>query len=296
MNISSTMPPNTVAKIKESTVSNSEPFGILVRKWLAKCLPPKIPFNLPSLAAHFDQWEPGAHYIVAGKQASGAGSLVLTLSENFSTHGGHVIWVGITEDLGRMSEQLMFKIAGLELAAADSTVLLDAAAQYKLKYAHEQIGKMWIDFCNVEDCGDADIEQEFLASVASFKPTLIVVDESIFDETTLDPFEALVRQTLALHMVNELRGMNPMSSVLWHFPMSHSTDLGEIKLRPSLGDLPDAASAIKPEVGLLTHRTKGSDNAELIVTANAYGPTGTVPMIFDSNRWTWHELYKDGAA
>lgn len=214
-------------EINASPTLNSEPFGILVRKWLAKYLPAKIQLGMPSLAAHIEQWEANTNYVIAGKQATGAGSLGLTLAENFATHGGHVIWVGVTEDLGRMSEQLMFKIAGLELATAGTTVQLDAVAQCKLKYAHDQIGKMWIDFCNVDDSGDANVEQEFLASVSSFKPTLIVVDESIFDEATSNPFDALLRQTHAVRMVEELRSTNPMSSVLWHLPMSSGVDRPE---------------------------------------------------------------------
>ncbi|MES2325253.1 MAG: hypothetical protein V4633_23605, partial [Pseudomonadota bacterium] len=253
-----------------------------------------------SLAAHFEQWEPGASYIIAGKLATGAGSMALTLAENFATSGGHLIWIGITDDLHRMYEQLMFKNAGLVLAAAGSTVPLDAVAQFKLKYAHEQIGKMWIDFCNVEECGNADAEQEFLASVASFKPTLIVVDESIFDETTLDPFEILVRQTHALHMVKELRRTNPMSSVLWHLPML--LDDGDVvakQQRPTLDDLASAASSIKPDVVMLVHvchESKSQHNAEVNVAANAFGSTGIVPMAFDSIHCTWHDLANSARA
>ncbi|MES2149793.1 MAG: hypothetical protein V4508_08355 [Pseudomonadota bacterium] len=280
----------TEEEINASPILNSEPFGLLVRKWMAKYLPAKVQLGMPALAAHIEQWEPGSNCIIAGKQATGAGPLVLTLAENFATFGGHVIWVGITDDLHRMSEQLMFKVAGLELAAAGTTVKLDAVAQCKLNYAHEQIGKMWIDFCNVDDCGDADVEQEFLASVSSFKPTLIVVDESIFDEATLNPFDVLVRQTHALHMVEELRGTNPMSSVLWHLPMPNDPAAQQ---RPTLDDLPDAASTIKPDVVLFTHRDAGpasKHNAELIVATNAYGSTAIVPMVFDIKHSTWHEL------
>jgi hypothetical protein len=271
--------------------------GQLVRGWLAKYLPAKVQLGMPSLAAHFEQWEQGANYIIAGKQATGAGALALALAESFATSGGHIIWIGITEDLGSMSEQLMFKIAGLELAPAGSAVQLDAVAQCRLAYAHEQIGKMWIDFCNVDDCGDTEVEQEFLASMSSFKPTLIVVDESIFDEVTLNPFEVLVRQTHALRMVEELRRTNPMSSVLWHLPMPHTIDVDKTKQRPSLEDLPESATVIKPDVVLFTHRNAdptSTHNSELIVVANAYGPTGTLPMVFDSKHLTWHEL--DAAA
>lgn len=92
-------------------------------------------------------------------------------------------------------------------------------------------------------------------------------------------------------MVNELRTTNPFSSVVWHLPMSRPES--RIRQRPSLDDLPDAASAINPDVVLLTHRNDGSESkhtAELIVAANAYGPIGTVPMIFDPKRSTWHEF------
>ena len=294
MNVSNNIPANiAVEENNESTALKNQPFSTLVRKWLVKHLPAKVQLGVPSLDHHLENWEPGASYVVAGKLATGAGSMALTLAENFATSGGHLIWIGITDDLHRMYEQLMFKNAGLVLAAAGSTVPIDAVAQFKLKYAHEQLGKMWIDFCNVEECGNADVEQEFLASVASFKPTLIVVDESIFDETTLDPFEILVRQTHALHMVKELRRTNPMSSVLWHLPMRVAVDDGVSNQRPTLDDLTSAASSIKPDVVMLVHacdELKSQHNAEVIVAANAFGSTGIVPMAFDPIHCTWHDL------
>lgn len=294
MNTSSNILTKTAgARVNASTCQVRTPIGVLTREWLVKYLPSKIQLGVPALTTHIEQWEPGANCIIAGKQATGAGPLVLTLAEKFATHGGHVIWVGVTDDLHRMSEQLMFKVAGLELAAAGTTVKLDAVAQCKLNYAHEQIGKMWIDFCNVDDCGDPDVEQKFLASVSSFKPTLIVVDDSIFDEATLNPFDVLVRQTHALRMVDELRGTNPMNSVLWHLPMPNDPVVGMAVQRPSLDDLHDAARTIKPNVILLTHcnaESAAKHNAELIVAANSYGHTGTVPMIFDTKHSTWHEL------
>ncbi|MBG6223366.1 replicative DNA helicase [Janthinobacterium sp. CAN_S1] len=283
-------PPSTQAQ---------RPIAPLVREWLAKHLPPKIGFGLPSLDAYLCSWKPGTCYAVSCGPAPGASALVLTLAENYAKSGGHVIWIGVTDDLTRLSENLLFRVAGIDRGAPGTQIVLDALDQRKLKYAHEQIGKMWIDFCNVEDCGDADVEQEFLASVASFKPTLIVVDESIFDETTLDPFEILVRQTHAQHMVKELRRKNPMSSVLGHLPMRVAVDDGVSKQRPTLDDLTSAASSIKPDVVLFTHvsdESKSMHNAELIVAANAFGTTGIVLMAFDSKLSTWHDLgYADQA-
>lgn len=300
MNINENKPGSAAGTgINASRRQERKPIEILAREWLGKYLPAKVRHGMPSLAAHFAHWEPGASYVVAGKPTAGAASMALSLAENFAISGGHVIWIGITDDLHRMSEQLMFKIAGVELAAPGATVQLDAAAQCKLKHAHEQIGKMWIDFCNVEDCGDADIEQEFLASVASFKPTLIVVDESIFDEMTLNPFEILVRQTHARHMVQELRRTNPMSSVLWHLPMLVAMDDRVSKQRPTLDDLTSAASSIKPDVVMLVHacdELKSQHSAEVIVAANAFGSTGIVPMAFDPIHCTWHDLANSARA
>jgi hypothetical protein len=221
MNISSNMLTNTARdEINKSGSVTRKPIGLLAQEWLARYLPPKIAFGLP-LNARPEHWEPQTNYVIAGTQTTDTDAMTLTLAQQFASSGGHVIWVGITDDLHRMSEQLMFKLAGLELPAAGASVQLDAIVQCKLMYAHEQIGKLWIDFCNVDDCGDDDVEQEFLASVSSFKPTLIVVDESIFDDVTPNPFEVLVRQTHALRMVEELRQTNPMSTVLWHLPMSN---------------------------------------------------------------------------
>jgi hypothetical protein len=218
MNINNKMPTNTAEdEIKKSTNGTGMPIGLLAQEWLAKYLPSKIPFE-PPLNAHIEHWEQKTNYVIVGTQTTDA--VAMTLAQQFASSGGHVIWVGVTDDLCRISEQLMFKIAGLELPAAGTSVQLDTTAQCKLMYAHEQIGKLWIDFCNLDDCGDEEVEQEFLASVSSFKPTLIVVDESIFDDAALTPFEALVRQTHALRMVEELRDTNPMGSVLWRLPMA----------------------------------------------------------------------------
>ena len=235
--------------IHAETSAQAEPpsgamhISVLARAWLSKRLPAEIQFDPKPFGDYLGYWQARSNYLIAGTRNSWSYELALALASSFAAAGGHLIWIGTTQARAALCERLMFKIAGLELAAPGSTVQLDAAAQFKLKYAHEQVGKMWIDYCNVEECGDADIEQEFLASVASFKQTLIVVDESIFDEATLDPFESLVRQTHALHMINELRGTNPMSSVLWHLPMLAAVDDGVTKQRPTLDDLASGSAA-----------------------------------------------------
>lgn len=234
MNISSNVPTNSARdETNKSTNVTGRPIGLLIREWLAMYLPSKIRFE-PPLNAHIEHWEPQTNYVIGSTYAADTDAMVLTLAQQFASDGGHVIWMGTNVDLRRMSEQLMFKMAGLELPTAGTSVLLDAIAQCKLMYAHEQISKLWIDFCNVDDCGDEEAEQEFLASVSSFKPTLIVVDETVFDDVTLNPFDALVRQTHALRMVEELRRTNPMGSVLWHVPKPNDIADCMTSLRPSL--------------------------------------------------------------
>lgn len=255
------------------------------------------PLGMPSLFANIGHWVPGANYVITGKPDTGAEDLALSLAEKFESDGGHVVWIGVSDGLDRICEQLMFKKAGIGRDPPGAPAQLDAIGQIKLAYAREQVSNMSAAFCNVDECGDIELEQEFLASVSSFKPTLIVVEESIFDETTLNAFEVLGRQTHARRMVDELRRTNPMSSVLWRLPMSNTTNLGKTKQRPSLDDLPDAASTIRPEVVLFTHRDAGpasKHNSELIVTTNAYGSTGTVPMDFDIKHSTWHEFHARG--
>jgi hypothetical protein len=192
------------------------------REWLDNWLPAKIRLNEGSLDGEDDFWLPGRDYVIPSTTIADGGMLAVTLAEEFVRAGGHIIWIGITKDLYRMSLQLMFKIAGHELPAEDADVYLDVGGYLRLKDAHAQMLEMWIDFCNIEDCGDSALERDFVASMSSFKPTLIVVDYSIFDEMTLDPFEALIRQTYGRHMVNQLRSTNPLSSVLW--PSTASSD------------------------------------------------------------------------
>lgn len=263
------------------------PMGTLAHEWLVNVLPHGRKFGLPSLDAYTYSWVPAANYVVAGSPCTGTASLILTLAENFANHGGHVIWIGITEDLARMCEQLTFKIAGLELASPGTRVQLDAIAQIKLAYAREQIGKLWIDFCNVEDCGDAEVELEFLASVSSFKPTLIVVDESIFDEATLDPFEVLVRHTHAMHMVDELRRTSPMSSVLWQVPVANSIDTN-FDSAPTLRNLSQLTIVTMADVVIVTHVDINA-GAELVVLKNEFGSTGTIPLNYCHALSTWSE-------
>lgn len=168
--------------------------------------------SLNSGDGHF---RPKANYVLPDTPPSDVAFAVVTLVEDFASAGGHVIWIGTTTDLYRMSEQLMFKIAGLELAAVGKEVQLDIIAYLNLIDARAEMTKMWIDFCNVEDCGDVAVEQEFVATMSTFKPTLIVVDPSLFDDKASDPFEFLIRNTYGLHMVKQLRETNPTSSVLW---------------------------------------------------------------------------------
>lgn len=191
MKTHSSVPP-TGADENRQTLADSPSIDKLSREWLPKSRPKSLQTGLRSLDLYFGHWEPGSNYVIAGEASTGARSLSLTLAENFLESGGHVVWIGITEDLGGICEQLMFRKAGLELDSASTHVQLDAIAQINLAYANEQVSNMWADFCNVDECGDIDLEQVFLASVSSFKPTLILVEESIFDETTLNPFEVLV--------------------------------------------------------------------------------------------------------
>jgi len=185
------------------------------RDWLSDWGPAKIPMQQGSLNARSAYWKSGGDYINPSETSAEAEMLAVSLVEQFARAGGHVIWIGTTSDLYRMSEQLMFKIAGLDVPTEGTEVQLNVIEHLNLIDARAEMMNMWIDFCNVEDCGDAVLEQEFVASMSSFDPTLIVVDASIFDESMHDAFDFLIRNTFGLHMVEQLRSANPLSSVLW---------------------------------------------------------------------------------
>jgi len=189
--------------------------GRYANTWLSDWLPKRICLSSGFLDSSPQYFEAGQDYVNHNDGGAEADILAVTLAEEFVRAGGHVVWIGTTSDLSRMSEQLMFKIAGLELPTAGTEVQLDVIEYLNLIDARAEMMNMWIDFCNVEDCGDVALEQEFIASMSSFKPTLIVVDASIFDDAALDPFAVFVRQTYGRHMVEKLRSTNPTSCVLW---------------------------------------------------------------------------------
>jgi hypothetical protein len=191
------------------------------RHWLSDFQPPPFSISsygvtqLESLNSNSSQVRPDVNYVLPTTSTIDAGMLSVTIAEEFARAGGHVIWIGTTRDLYRMSERLMFKIAGLASPSDDTEVRLDIIAHLNLIDARAEMMTMWIDFCNVEDCGDVALEQEFVAAMSTFKPTLIVVDPSITDDRNSDPFEFLIRNTYGIHMVERLQEANPESSVLW---------------------------------------------------------------------------------
>ena len=198
------------------------------RRWLSDFQPSQLSigsYGLRNMSLNSKSNHLGANvnYVIPNTSAVGADLFSVTLAEEFARAGGHVIWIGTTEDLHRMSEQLMFKIAGLEIPSEGTEVQLDVIKYLDLIDARAEMMKMWIDFCNVEDCGDMAVEQGFVASMSSFKPTLIVVASSIFDDKTLDPFEFLIRNTSGLHMVKQLRETNPICNILWPSSVPNST-------------------------------------------------------------------------
>ncbi|MBQ5946296.1 hypothetical protein [Massilia sp. ST3] len=203
--------------VKFATTSHSsssqESIGNLAREWLD---------GLPLSSSHTNQHakylldlQLGASYYIQRNMPRDTDAETLTLVERFCADGGHVVWVGMTSDMHALCRKLVFRSAGLEIVEAGNQIALDAAALCKMKYAHEQVGKMWIDVCNLDDCGDAEVEQHFLAFVSSFKPTLIVVDKSVSDDSSPGPLDVLIRQANALRMLENLLETNPISCVLW---------------------------------------------------------------------------------
>lgn len=191
--------------------------------WLSNWLPKTVCLSGDSLDSPHQNFEAAQDYVIHGTSPIDEGMLAITLAEKFARAGGHVIWVGTTSDLYRMSDELLFKIAGLELPTEGTEVQFDVIKYLDLMDARAEMMNMWIDFCNVEDCGDMAVEQDFVASMSSFKPTLIVVASSIFDDQTLDAFEFLIRNTSGLQMVKHLRETNPICNILWPSSVANST-------------------------------------------------------------------------
>jgi replicative DNA helicase len=260
------------------------PFWMLARDWLAMFKPPE--FGLRSLDLSLYGWKQHANIVIAGRPGTGTADLAMTLAEAFATNHGEVVWLGLKDDLRGMCERMIFRDAAIEISAS-GTVILDDADRQKVATAHKRIVELPIHLCDVDQCDGSAVELEFLTAVTSDRPKLIVIDESVFHDFDLNPFDALVRRVNLFRMPDELHKSNRDWRVLWQVPVANSLDT-DFDKAPTLADLSEPTVAATANVVMITHM--GIDaSSELVVLKNDFGSTGTIPLNYCQALSTWSE-------
>ncbi|MFZ6862795.1 hypothetical protein ACO0K7_09180 [Undibacterium sp. Ji67W] len=264
------------------------PIWMLARDVAVKFGPP--PFGVPSLDILLYGWKRHANIVLAGQPGAGASDLALTLAEKYATSVGPVIWIGVGDDLRSITQRLVLRDAGIAVPALAPSISLDGAEQQAVTVASGRIGALPIHYCDLDDACDEGAEQDFLVRVTSDVPTLIVVEPSVFDDETLDPFQLLVRRCNLFQLVESLKGSNTDWRVLWQVPMSVGAD--RTIDTHSLDDLDEPAVTTGADVVMFTYRladgTAAAD-AEVIVVKNRFGSLATVQLRYDPALSSWSE-------
>lgn len=271
-------------KNRTTSLRAGKAISVIAQESLEHLIPPST--GISTLDQHIYGWKKHANFLIAGRERSGAANLALTLAEAFATNHGEVIWLGLKDDLRGMCERMIFRDAAIEISAS-GTVILDDAGRQKVGTAYERIVALPIHLCDVDQCDGLAVEQEFLTAVTTERPTLIVVDESVFHDFDLNPFDALVRRVNLFRMLDELHKSNRDWRVLWQVPVANSLDT-DFDKAPTLADLSEPTVAATANVVMITHM--GIDaSSELVVLKNDFGSTGTIPLNYCQALSTWSE-------
>jgi hypothetical protein len=263
------------------------PFWMVAKDILAKFKPPA--FGLPSLDRYIYGWKRGANIVVSGRLGMAASDLTLTLAEHFASHAGPVIWIGVNNDHRSITERLLLREACIERYDSSTVIFLDDAGRLALTAASDKLDTLRLEFCDIDDCGDEHMEQEFLTRVTSDLPTLIVVEPSAFGDSSLDPFEVLVRRKNVFRMVGELKQSNRDWRVLWQLPVAGDS----ADSCPTILDLDEPTVTDAADVIMFAHRQpeQSALDAELVIVKNDFGSTtATIPMQYDAAFSSWREV------
>lgn len=260
------------------------PFWMVATDILAEFKPPG--FGLRSLDLSLYGWKQHANIVIAGRPGTGTADLAMTLAEDFATNHGEVIWLGLKDDLRGMCERMIFRDAAIEVSAS-GTVILDDAGRKNVGTAYQRMVELPIHLCDVDQCDGSAVELEFLTAVTSDRPTLIVIDESVFHDFDLNPFGILVRRTNLFRMLGELKKMNRDWRILWQVPVANSLDT-DFDKAPKLLDLSEPTVAATANVVMVTHTGTDADSMVVIVK-NDFGSTGTIPLNYMPALSSWSE-------
>jgi hypothetical protein len=184
----------------------------LVRKWLAEFSPRVIDIN-----QHFAEYLHHAHQVLGPSSSTDLDyptDHIFEPVESYCNKGGHVIWLGLREELPFISERLILTAAKMAHHMPGQSLVIDLGTRMKLLTAREKVTKMWFDFCALDDANDDVVVQDFLSSVASFHPTLIVISNAVLAELE-HPLDQLIRDTLRQSIQAKLIQANPNSTLVY---------------------------------------------------------------------------------
>lgn len=261
--------------------------GMRCREWLKEFVAP--PIALPSVHIYLNGWKKHHEYIIAGHEAASVESMIRTLVQPFAESHGQVVWIGTNADFKSACERMIFNKAGIPIPL-DGVLKLDLAYQDLVNEAYGECCKWPIHLLNIDECGDGSAEQKFFNEVSYDRPTLIVVEPSIFDDVGADPLTILTRRVHLHRMIAELTTTIPDWRILWNLPLkepSHS-QLGT----PALTDILEEEIVSQAHAVLLTHPLMCSwmsAVAHLIVAKNSAGRTGTIELRYAPAFSSWTE-------
>lgn len=271
-----------------NTGGQCKPIAVVAQEALAKFKPPT--FGIPLIDQYLYGWKKHANVILSGMPGSGFSDLALTLAEKFASNDGPVIWIGVEADLRNICLRLVYREAGIEIFDVETVICLDDVGRQIVEQAHKRIIELPLDFCDIDQWDDPKLETEFLTAVTSDKPTLIVLEASVFDETGMDPLQVLVRRVNIFRLVESLKISNKNWRILWQVPVSQSFEpANEVEL--TVDHLDEPTVLADADVIMFAHvfRPGLTKCACLDIVKNKFGSIGKIPMDYDSWLSDWSE-------
>lgn len=241
---------------------------------IAHLIPPKTPFA--ELDSHVYGWKRHHEYIIAGRDTRVPRDLASTIAEHFAETSGKVVLIGEISSLSRTCTSMFFRRAEIPMGPVDSYAIEPEKRAF-LNRSMEEIFNLPIDLLDIDRCGDAVHDDQFITDVTSDRPLLIVVDPSTLEDTGEGPFVTLIRRVHLFHMIEELKKTNENWRILWNLPLplKLSTDWDSV---PSVDDLEEKEILERATAIIFPHLQQVDDEplkSTLVIAKNS-GSTGTI--------------------